>query len=97
MRGIKVTLTSGLRRSGFFFCYVSPNILVDILVEFQRKTDEMSKVRQVTKPAVVMGDFDAKSHLWGSPVEDRRGETCWRTDNLILLKVDIRVINYWEK
>jgi hypothetical protein len=52
-------------------CYSSPNIALD---EFE---DEVSSIMQelpVVGECYVMGDQNLKYLLWGSPVNDKRGE-----------------------
>ncbi|CAH1384896.1 unnamed protein product, partial [Tenebrio molitor] len=53
-------------------CYISPNIelsefkihIRDLMLDIRRAAD---------RDVIVCGDFNAKSHLWGSPIEDERG------------------------
>lgn len=53
-------------------CYVSPNISA---CEYKRSVDEiMNAARVEGRQVVIMGDINAKSPQWGSPVEDCRGE-----------------------
>jgi hypothetical protein len=53
-------------------CYISPNIE---LSEFKiHIRDLMLDIRRAANlDVIVCGDFNAKSHLWGSPIEDERG------------------------
>lgn len=55
-----------------FGCYISPN------VDIQHFTGFLSALRREmkdhTKEILVGGDFNAKSHMWCSKVEDKRGE-----------------------
>lgn len=55
-----------------FGCYISPNINLTAFTSFlQSLRGEMRKHR---KEILVGGDFNSKSYLWGSKVEDKRGE-----------------------
>lgn len=51
--------------------YISPNIAIE---DFKEKTNEIFRdLKRHRKQAVLIGDVNAKSHLWGSPIEDARG------------------------
>lgn len=53
-------------------CYISPNCAFDV---FEAYVDRLSLyMRSAGKDFVLAGDFNAKSPLWGSPKEDRRGD-----------------------
>lgn len=52
-------------------CYISPNVPLEHFTEFLGHLRD--SMLQQTKGIVVGGDFNAKSHLWGSPQEDQRG------------------------
>jgi len=47
------------------------------LAEFEAALDELEEVvrSSLPGPVLVMGDFNAKSAVWGCPYGDRRGET----------------------
>lgn len=49
--------------------YISPNIERE---EYERKVDTMMRKNGGT--AVIIGDFNAKSQLWGAGQQDARGE-----------------------
>lgn len=52
-------------------CYISPNIDQRVA---ERKIDEIFRAcSEETVDYVLMGDMNAKSPLWGSPVTDQRG------------------------
>lgn len=51
-------------------CYISPNIS---LQEYKREVDVIMQTSS-NKDRIVMGDINAKSPMWGSPVTDRKGE-----------------------
>ncbi|KAK9729591.1 hypothetical protein QE152_g15874 [Popillia japonica] len=54
-----------------FGCYFSPNISLE---EFKESTDALAQdIRTVNLEAVVVGDFNSKFSMWGSPVMDGRG------------------------
>nr|XP_023025340.1 uncharacterized protein LOC111513372 [Leptinotarsa decemlineata] len=60
------------RSFALYNCYVSPN---STLRDFERIIDTiMNSIRTDKKAAVVVGDLNAKSYLWGYAVEDGRGE-----------------------
>lgn len=55
-----------------YCCYISPNIELE---EYKEKVDEIANhVRAGKKEAIIAGDLNAKSPLWESPVNDKRGE-----------------------
>lgn len=55
-----------------YCCYISPNIPIN---EYVEKVDEIANcVKCRKKEAIIAGDINAKSHMWGSPVTDGRGE-----------------------
>ncbi|KAI4470019.1 reverse transcriptase [Holotrichia oblita] len=53
-------------------CYISPNINLASFTNFQQNLRRDMKKHQ--KEILVGGDFNAKSYLWGSAVEDKRGK-----------------------
>ena len=62
-------------RVSLYSVYLSPN---DSREEFERDLDELdAQIRSERPSAVVIvgGDFNAKSHAWGSGIEDSRGST----------------------
>lgn len=61
-----------LENADLYSCYISPNIKIE---EFKKTVDDiMNEVRNRKKEAIVAGDFNAKSQLWSSPKQDKRGE-----------------------
>lgn len=55
-----------------YACYISPNMS---LLDFERTVDNiMNSIHQSNREVIVLGDINAKSIHWGSPVNDRRGE-----------------------
>ncbi|KAK9709882.1 Endonuclease-reverse transcriptase [Popillia japonica] len=55
-----------------YSCYFSPNIP---FLEFRCHIDEMTDdIKATGLDAVIAGDFNSKSPMWGSPVTDIRGE-----------------------
>ena len=60
-----------LRECTIYGCYISPNITIDSFEVYLYRihTDTMKQ----GKPIIIAGDFNAKSPMWGSPTEDRRG------------------------
>lgn len=55
-----------------YCCYLSPNIGFE---DFRTKVDAiMEDVGRKKGEKLIIGDINAKSPLWGSPHEDRRGE-----------------------
>lgn len=68
-------------------CYISPNSSLD---EFSRFIGELDDVIFRSRGRIVIcGDFNAKSHLWGSVRSNRRGEVLahWASS------VDLRLVN----
>lgn len=69
-----------------YACYISPNI--------SRASSE-SKIDQITEmikgsreEAIILGDLNAKSHIWGSPIQDSRGEYLEDWISLLNLSVE---------
>lgn len=59
--------------SRFFLycCYISPNASMG---EFRKYIEVVAQnVRTRNKEVIIVGDFNAKSPIWGSKIEDRRG------------------------
>ncbi|KAK9720147.1 Endonuclease-reverse transcriptase [Popillia japonica] len=55
-----------------YACYCSPNIPLD---DFKAFIDALANdIRATGLDAVVAGDFNSKSPMWGSPITDARGE-----------------------
>ncbi|KAK9711065.1 Endonuclease-reverse transcriptase [Popillia japonica] len=55
-----------------YACYCSPNIPLD---DFKAFIDSLANdIRATGLDAVVAGDFNSKSPMWGSPITDARGE-----------------------
>nr|CAI5863033.1 unnamed protein product [Callosobruchus analis] len=66
-------------------CYISPNIGIERYLKFLN--DLRESMRRHNKEIIVGGDFDAKSYLWCSKIEDKRGEILadWMgQDNLVV-------------
>lgn len=60
------------RFGNVFCCYSSPNIP---LLQYRREIDGlMEDCRNTNGEVIVLGDINAKSPLWGSPITDARGE-----------------------
>lgn len=52
--------------------YISPNLPQE---EYKRYVDRIvHEVRNCGRETIIAGDINAKSPLWGSPKEDKRGE-----------------------
>jgi len=66
--GFRWTEVPGLR---VYSCYWSPNCSIAEYEDFILRLER--SVRTSALPCVVAGDFNAKSRLWGSPTEDKRG------------------------
>ena len=61
--------------------YISPNTPLD-------KADLKALIQQLPRPFLLLGDFNAKHSLWGSPVDDVQGRTVVEVmleENLVLL------------
>ena len=54
-----------------YSCYYSPNVGQEAYEDYIMKLGE--DVRRRGRPAIIGGDFNAKSYEWGSPTEDARG------------------------
>ncbi|XP_074031354.1 uncharacterized protein [Leptinotarsa decemlineata] len=68
-----------------YSCYISPNIPIN---EYKGTTDAiMQDVMDQGKEAVIAGDFNAKSPLWGAPHTDERGN--YLTDWIATLDLTI--------
>lgn len=62
-----------IQLAGFdiYCCYISPNIS---LADFKKDIDNiMEEILTRNREAIVLGDLNAKSPAWGSPIEDARG------------------------
>lgn len=66
--GFRWTEAPGLR---VYSCYWSPNCSIAEFEYFILRLER--SIRTSALPCVVAGDFNAKSRLWGSPTEDKRG------------------------
>ncbi|KAK9730435.1 Endonuclease-reverse transcriptase [Popillia japonica] len=56
----------------FCGCYISRTIDIS---EYKEKVDEIAQnVRSRKEEVIIAGDINAKSHLWESPISDRKGE-----------------------
>lgn len=55
-----------------YSCYWSPNCNITEYKDFLLRLER--SIRASTMPIIAAGDFNAKSHLWGSPSEDARGK-----------------------
>lgn len=62
-----------LKSKTLYSCYIFPNISIEDFEPFFRKLSA-SLVAYSKNHTIVAGDFNAKSKLWGSRVDDRRGE-----------------------
>ncbi|XP_029675536.1 uncharacterized protein LOC115243021 [Formica exsecta] len=72
--------------------YISPNIN---LAHFEERLESIGECigRCLPRPTIIAGDFNAKSALWGSPLNNRRGEILedWAAAlNLCILNTGIR-------
>ncbi|XP_072400594.1 uncharacterized protein [Diabrotica undecimpunctata] len=64
-------VTIRMERMNVICCYISPNIAMDA---YEARLDEiMNEGRRLGEEFLVLGDFNAKSSEWGSPVTDARG------------------------
>ncbi|XP_072375467.1 uncharacterized protein [Diabrotica undecimpunctata] len=64
-------VTIRMERMNVICCYISPNITMDA---YEARLDEiMNEGRRLGGEFLVLGDFNAKSSEWGSPVTDARG------------------------
>ncbi|XP_074037206.1 uncharacterized protein [Leptinotarsa decemlineata] len=74
-----------------YSCYIAPNI---DMVSFQTYLNTLrSDMKKHVKQIVVGGDFNSKSYLWGSNVEDKRGQALseWMAED------DLKVHNTGEE
>ena len=55
-----------------FGCYISPNVDIQTYTRFLANL--RAEMKQKYKEVIVGGDFNSKSYLWQSKVEDRRGQ-----------------------
>lgn len=53
-------------------CYVTPNCPDRDFVEFVNNLDK--RIKAGNRSFILLGDFNAKSPMWGSPISDRRGD-----------------------
>lgn len=61
-----------LQDFAIFGCYISPNVGIE---RFEAYVDGLIQfISENNGESLVLGDFNAKSHEWGSPLEDRRGQ-----------------------
>lgn len=80
-----------LRKGYIYCCYFSPNISFE---DFGKRVDRlMEDVGTKRGEKIIMGDINAKSPAWGSPIEDRRGEY-W---NEWMAALDLAVLNDGRK
>ncbi|KAF5191755.1 reverse transcriptase, partial [Thalictrum thalictroides] len=65
---------SRLELNGFrlYSCYCSPNIQLTEFEVFLGRLE--ASIREARCPVIIAGDFNAKSHEWGSPREDKKGK-----------------------
>lgn len=77
----------GMEKWDLYCCYFSPNRTLD---EFRRYFDGIfTRVKNEHREAIILGDMNAKSGYWGSPVTDARGRVLeeWTAE------LDLVVIN----
>ncbi|XP_072400995.1 uncharacterized protein [Diabrotica undecimpunctata] len=61
-----------MERLNLVCCYISPNIVVG---EYENRLNAiMEEVRRLGNECVVLGNFNAKSAEWGSPITNTRGK-----------------------
>lgn len=68
-------------------CYISPNVSVKTCENaLERITNSIRSIRN--QPILICGDFNGKSHMWGSPVEDNRGRVLaeWISSNDLIVQ-----------
>lgn len=93
----KLKITEVRKREGFIvlgfdscalLCgYCSPNVTLEI---FETFLEDMSDIiKNLSGDKIVLGDFNAKSQMWGSPTYDKRGEVL----ELWLTQMDLVVLN----
>lgn len=64
-------VTLNLKGISFTCCYISPNIP---LLDYKKEVDNIMATLDANTQTVILGDFNAKSPQWGSPVTDEKGE-----------------------
>jgi len=69
LQGIRWIELNGFR---LYSCYCSPNIQFTEFEDFLGRLE--ASIREARCPVIIAGDFNAKSHEWGSPKEDKRGQ-----------------------
>lgn len=58
------------RELNMICCYISPNISME---DYKNETDSITDLCN-NQETIILGDINAKSPMWGSPVTDRKGE-----------------------
>ena len=79
IEGLSVTISTGLGDVSIFNVYLSPSIVIP---------EDKLKTLFSVENAIVLGDFNAKSRLWGNIKSDQRGrviENCLDSTELVLL------------
>lgn len=69
-----------------YSCYVSPNISRE---EYEAFLNRLSiSLKKHKKEILVAGDFNAKSHAWGSNIEDPKGKMLldWIAENQLIIQ-----------
>jgi len=69
----------------FISCYIPPKIRVNVFREILSELEEA--IRTAGDKVVLCGDFNSKSPLWGSRVEDWRGKILWKWANEVGLRI----------
>ena len=71
-----------------YSCYISPNANIQTFECFLMGIK--ASIGEKKKPVIVIGDFNAKSKVWGSQINDRRGNVVldWAADTDLFLLND---------
>lgn len=90
------TLTISFTNFDLICCYISPNCSENAFTLYVNNV--VTQIRSGNRNFILLGDFNAKSPMWGSPTKDRRGEVLAELASQMLAAIGLGAIpiNDWN-